>query len=453
MLYSFLLRIILLGLALQASISAASSAIPYHQWTLKNGLEVILLPNDSVPAVNHTLFFKVGAMDDPDGKTGLAHYLEHMLFQGAENSEPGAYHALVTKLGGDTNAFTSADYTGYYVTIQTEHLPQIMALEASRLAQFNPPADEFIREREVIKEERASRVDSQPAALLGLQMDAALYAPHPYARPIIGTKPDIAALDEAAARAHLARYYRPDNALLVVSGDIAPERLRTLTERHYGSWIKAEAPLARATYPDAASITPQTITLRDARVQQRRYQRSVRLPNLKQAGDLDAQLQQLASWSVLDYLLSADRTGYLYKRLIRDAAIASEVGSYHQGLRRGPSEWSISLIPRDGVDAPTVTAALNATLRDFAASSIDPDAIARAKTLQRADLVYARDGLEPLAMLIGRLALLDLPPESLSLWEAALARVTAEDITAVAQQLIGSEQVLHGWLLPEGDAS
>lgn len=206
-----------------------------HEFTLENQLKVIVIEDNRIPAVSHNLIFDYGAADDPRGKSGLAHYMEHMLFQGTKKLKPNEYSKLIAAKGGRTNAFTTADYTGYWVNIAKESLPLVMELEADRWQHLESSDKEFSKERKVILEERNSRVENNPGALFAEQMNAALYLHHPYGTPIIGWKSEMENLSKADVMDYYQRFHTPQNALLILSGDITKSHAKMLSKKYYSS--------------------------------------------------------------------------------------------------------------------------------------------------------------------------------------------------------------------------
>ena len=260
----------LISLLLVLALPAHAADIQIEEFTLSNGMPVILVPNHRVPAVNHTLWLPVGAADDPRGASGLAHYHEHLMFKGTPKNSEGTYERMVESLGGETNAFTGADYTGFYVTIATEHLEKIMALEADRFQHLAPSANDYAKEREVIIEERRSRIENQPMALIKEQINAALYQHHPYQIPIIGWMHEMQTLSAEDAKQFYDTYYHAGNMVLVVAGDIKRDELKRLAEKYYGT-IPAKPDYQRNWVNEPPQRAARQVVLRHPQVKQPQY--------------------------------------------------------------------------------------------------------------------------------------------------------------------------------------
>ncbi|MEO1422615.1 MAG: pitrilysin family protein, partial [Pseudomonadota bacterium] len=220
--------------ALFAASQAAHAAENVSSFTLENGLQVVVIEDDRAPVVTNMVWYKVGSADDPRGKSGIAHYLEHLMFKGTDELAPGEFSEIVAANGGQGNAFTSYDFTGYFQRIASDRLETVIRMEADRMRDLVISQDDWLAERAVVLEERASRVENSPSALLGEQRTAALYLHHPYAVPIIGWRHELEALTREDALEFYERFYAPNNAILVVAGDTTREEVRRLAETHFG---------------------------------------------------------------------------------------------------------------------------------------------------------------------------------------------------------------------------
>ncbi|NDC56472.1 MAG: insulinase family protein, partial [Alphaproteobacteria bacterium] len=247
-----------------------------HVTTLDNGLTVIVVPSASGPVVSHMLWYKVGAADERDGETGLAHYLEHLMFKSTKTLKAGEFSKVVAALGGEDNAFTSYDYTAYFQQIASAELPRMMTMEAGRMNDLLLKDDEVLTERDVVLRERALRTDDDPAARLGETVQASLFVHHPYGRPVIGWGHEVEKLSVQQARDFYRRWYGPNNAVLVVSGDVTPDAVVALAQNTYGKIPTFQAP-ARVRAADPVLTADRRVVVKDKDVQQPQWQRHYRV--------------------------------------------------------------------------------------------------------------------------------------------------------------------------------
>jgi zinc protease len=419
-------------------------SLPITRYTLANDLTLLVVENHRMPAISHMLFVRAGAGDDPVGKSGVAHYVEHMLFMDVRGGK--GYDRTIAALGGEANAYTTQDMTTYYVTAPKAALEQVMALESERMQALAVSEADGVRERKVIAEERVSRVDSDPAALLDEQMQAVQFMNSPYRRPTIGYAHEIAALTLEDVRAFLRDHYRPDHMTLVVAGDVEPKEIRRLAMRYFGSLKKegvrprqwpAEPP---ATYPRAAS----RLTFTDARVRQPQWLRYYTVPSL---GTADAKevvaLEIAAAW------LGAEHTGILYRELVEKERLALAVSADYSGTQYGPGTFTLSAVPAEGVTVEQVEQAMDAVLAQ--ALSVGPEAaeLKRAKTLYKAALVYAQDGLTQIATFVGTLQTLGNDPELFYALDTIVTATTAEEVASAARAGLRTNGSVTGVLLPQ----
>ncbi len=436
----------LISLLLVLALPAHAADIQIEEFTLSNGMPVILVPNHRVPAVNHTLWLPVGAADDPRGASGLAHYHEHLMFKGTPKNSEGTYERMVESLGGETNAFTGADYTGFYVTIATEHLEKIMALEADRFQHLAPSANDYAKEREVIIEERRSRIENQPMALIKEQINAALYQHHPYQIPIIGWMHEMQTLSAEDAKQFYDTYYHAGNMVLVVAGDIKRDELKRLAEKYYGT-IPAKPDYQRNWVNEPPQRAARQVVLRHPQVKQPQWLRYYLLPSYNtpvdgQGTEHALPLALFAQW------LGGGSTGLLYQKLVQEQGIAVSASAGYSGLSAGPSELVISVTPAAGVSMEALEKAVDQVIDEAVAQPIPAEDLQRIKTLFNAEAIYAREGLQSLASYVGMLKMLGLPMDFITDWEGKVNAVDAEAIQA-ASELLRREASVTGHLLPE----
>lgn len=432
---------------LMICVSVAAHAVDeIEQFTLKNGMEVVVVPNHRVPAVSHTIWYRVGGADDPAGASGLSHYLEHMMFQGTKKHPDDSYSRLISKMGGQNNAFTGHDYTAYYVNIAKEKLPKVMELESDRMQNLNPLNDDFLRERQVILEERKMTIDNKPVALLGEQMAAALYLNHPYHTSIIGWRHEMEKLTGVAAMSHYRRYYQPANAILVVAGDITARELRPLAEKYYGVLPSAKAPV-RVWKEEPAQIAERHLVMRHANVSQSTWFRHYLAPSLV-SGDT-AQAMPL---TVFAQALGGGETSRLYQSLVVEKKVAVGVGADYSPTTYGPAEFGFYAVPAEGVSIESLETYMQEAIADALKTPLSTEEIARAKTQLKAETIYARDSLEGVANFVGALRALSLPVTYFTDWEKLVDAVTKEQIQEAAQKVLKPESSVTAWLLPVVEA-
>lgn len=422
-----------------------ADALPITQYELSNGMKIVVVENHRAPIVSHTLFVRVGAADDPVGKSGLAHYAEHMLFKGTQKVSGEEYDRRIAALGGKNNAYTTADFTAYYVNAPVEALEQVMALESDRFMDYAFTDAQAETELKVISEERRLRVDSNPASLLSEQMGAVSYLMHPYRIPIIGWANDIARLTPTDIRHFLERNYQPSNMVLMVAGDVTPTDVRRLAMRYWGP-MKNTRNVKRNWPSEPDPIAARSVHYKDARVQQPQWVRSYRAPSFGVGEEADViALGLVAQW------LGGGRTGALYQSLVVEQKLAVDVSVDYYGTAAGPGSLSISAVPQDGVAMETLEKAIDAALAEALAEGPDAASVARAKTLYTASITYAQDGLTPVASYIGALLMIG---KDEALFYALEDKVAASDVVQmrdVAARVFVPEASVTGWLEGKGD--
>lgn len=329
---------------------------------LDNGLDVVVIEDHRAPVVVHMVWYRVGAADEAPGKSGIAHFLEHLMFKGTETRPPGAFSAIVEANGGNDNAFTSWDYTGYFQRVAADRLALMMELEADRMANLRLPEAEVLTERDVVLEERGQVVESRPGAVLGEQLRAAQFLNHPYGIPIIGWRHEIAALTRADALAFYAAHYAPNNAILVVAGDVTAGQVRALAEQHYGP-IGARPIPPRLRPQEPPQPAERRVILRDARVAQPYIARQYLAPPRRPGEQAEP-----AALTVLAALLGGTgATSVLGRALEFDARVAIYTDASYRGVAVDSALFSIGVVPAEGVGMAEAEAALDAALARFLA--------------------------------------------------------------------------------------
>lgn len=429
--------------ALALAAPAALAAPEVTTFELENGLDVVVIEDHRAPVVTHMVWYRVGAADEEPGKSGLAHYLEHLMFKGTDEIPEGAFSKLVAAEGGQDNAFTSRDYTGYFQRIAADRLETVMRMEADRMADLVITEQAAETERDVILEERSQRTDNDPASLFGEQMAAALYLNHPYGRPVIGWRAEMEGLTREDALDWYERYYAPDNAILVVAGDVEPERVLELAREHYGPLEPSGAP--RAERPqEPPQLAPRRLEMRDARVQQPYVTRQYLAPS-RVSGDAE----EAAALSVLAEVLGGSGvTSRLAQALQLEEGIAISTGAWYAGSALDDTALGVWGVPAEGVELAAVEGGIDRVMAELAQEGPTEDELERARAGLRASEIYAQDSGAGLARRYGAALSVGLTVEEVEAWPELLAAVTAEDVKDAAT-LLREEASVTGWLLGE----
>jgi len=412
-------------------------------WSLPNGMRVAFAPSRRVPVVMQYMFYGAGGGEDPQGISGVAHYMEHMMFKGSRNVPNGALSQRVAREGGNDNAFTSRDVTAYYQQVEASRLPLIMGMEADRFAYPLFPADDMEPERLVVLEERRQRTDANPRALFREEFQAALWGrQHWHGRPIIGWPDEIRAIRHADLLAFHQRWYAPANAVLVIAGDAEDATLTRLVEEHYGGVAARPAP-ARDRAPPPATPPQRRVTTRSRAITEATYLRSWIAPSLTW-GDADH------AWAleVLAHLLGSGQGSLLHEALI-ETGLATSANAGFDADNVGAGEFGITAIARRGTSPEALEAAIDAVIARLLQTGAEPARVARSIRQQTAGALLALDGIGAAPRLIGNPLASGLPIETVEYWPARMRAVTPEQVTAAARATLGAPRDCVGWLLPE----
>lgn len=430
--------------------AAAQSAAPEKVFnakttTLENGMEVYVVENNRVPVVTHMVWYKVGAADEDMGKSGIAHFLEHLLFKGSENLKPGEFSKIVRNLGGNDNAFTSQDYTAYFQSIASEHLETVMKMEAGRMRGATMPENEVLSERKVILEERRQRTDNNPNAKFSESLDAALFVNHPYGIPVIGWYHEMETLSRDDAYNFYDKWYGPNNAVLVISGDVKADEVFDLARKIYGPLEKAEIP-ERVRTKSPPLVGQQVFTYHDAAVQQPVYQRSYRIPSYRQNKEGALAMQ------VLEDIFGSGSTSRLYKSLVIDQKLATSAGlSFRSSAWDDATLW-VYASPVPGVSMDQIKVAIDAEIKKLADEGVTEKELTDSISRLQNEAIYARDSLTGPAMAIGYAIVTGSTLDDIEYWPRDIGNVTAEQIQNLAKTyLLTSSADAHfveGHLLP-----
>jgi zinc protease len=426
------------------SVSADTTGPNIAHFTLANGLEVVVVPDHRVPVLTHMIWYKVGSADEPAGKSGIAHFLEHLMFKGTAKNPAGRFSQMLATVGGQENAFTATDYTAFFQRVAPEHLPAVMAFEADRMTGLVLTDANVLPERDVVLEEYNMRVANSPEARLGEQMTSALYLNHPYGKPVIGWHHEIEKLNREDALAFYRRFYTPNNAVVVVAGDVTAEEVKALAEKTYGA-VKRRAdigPRERPQEPEPMSI--RQVTLADPRVGQPSLQRSYLAPCYRTAKPGEAE-----ALDVLANVLGSGSTSRLYRALVVEQGIATNAGAYYSGTALDSTRFGVFASPQPNVSLSQLEVALDAALDEVASKGITADELARAKTRMVADAVYAQDNQATLARWYGAALTTGSTVEEVLAWPDRIRAVTADAVREAAKTWLQKQRSVTGYLVKE----
>lgn len=413
-----------------------------ESFSLDNGLQVVVIPDRRAPVVTHMVWYRNGSADDPAGKSGIAHFLEHLMFKGTAKYPAGAFSRQLAALGGQENAFTSYDYTAYFQRVAKEHLPAVMDYEADRMTGLSFDEAVVAPERDVVLEERRMRVDSDPGAQLSEEMTAALYMHHPYGLPVIGWEHEIAGLEYADAFSYYRRFYTPDNAILVVAGDVAADDVRQLATTIYGPVAPTGAKPVRSRLAEPPARAARTITVADARVRQPILYRQFVAPNYGNAEGEEAFALDLA----LD-IMGGGATSRLYRELVVEREIASHMGGSYWGSMLDSGRISFSAAPTETATLEDLETALAEAITRFQESGPTEAEMRRSRTRLVADTIYNRDSQSSLARLYGSSLCVGDSIADIESWPDRLSRVSADAVTAAVRKHIDLKRGVTGKLV------
>ena len=439
-----LIRIVAcLCLLLAARPTVAAPQVTHFK--LDNGLLVVVIPDHRTPVVTHMLWYRVGAADDPYGKSGIAHFLEHLMFKGTTKNPGARFSQQVATVGGQENAFTSYDYTGYFQRTSKEHLGEMMAFEADRMTGLVLGEDIIASERNVILEERNQRIDNDPSARLSEQVQAAQYLNHPYHRPTIGWRHEMETLNHDDALSFYRRYYQPDNAILVVAGDVTADEVKALAEKTYGK-IEKRAPLPPRVRPqEPPQIVERRLSFADLRVTQPSMQRSYLVPSVTTAKEGESEALE-----VMSYVLGGGSNSRVYRSLVIEKRLATSAGSWYQGTSLDVTRLGVYATAAAGTTLEKVEAAIDAEIEALRDKGPTPEELERAKGRMIADFIYAQDNQSQLARLYGAALTTGSSVEAVLTRPEKLKAVSAEQVREAARRYLDKRQSVTGYLIREG---
>ena len=411
---------------------------------LHNGLQVVVIPDRRAPVVTHMIWYRAGSADEPPGKSGIAHYLEHLMFKGTKAVKSGEFSAKVAAIGGQENAFTSSDYTAYYQRVTPETLEEMMTLEADRMENLVLDQEGILAERSVVNEERNQRTENNPGSLLREAMSAALYQNHRYGIPIIGWQHEVNALTKDDAIAYYDKFYTPNNAILVVAGDVDAETVKVLAEKTYGKVKRRAEPGERMRPKEPEPRAARRVEMADARVRTPSFQRQYLVPSYNNGADGEAE-----ALDVLSEIVAGGSTGRMYKALVIADKVASNAGGWYQGGALDSTEFGFWGQPRGDKTLEEVETVTDKVIAKLLADGVTQKEIKRAQNRLIRSAIFARDSQATLARIYGGSLALGSTLEEIAAWPDKIRAVTVEDVNKTARKYLKLKRSVTGYLKPE----
>lgn len=408
---------------------------------LENGLEAVVIEDRRAPVVVHMLWYRAGAADEPPGKSGIAHFLEHLLFKATENLESGEFSEIVEANGGTDNAFTSWDYTGYFQRVAADRLELMMQMEADRMRNIRLTENDIVTERDVVLEERNQRTDSDPGALFGEQRRAAQYLNHPYGIPIIGWRHEMETLEMEDALTFYEKFYAPNNAVLIVAGDVDPAEVEALAKKHYGPLAPTPGLEQRERPQEPPQLSERRLVFEDERVAQPYVMRTYLAPER----DSGAQEKAAALTMLAEVLGGSSATSVLGRALQVESNRAVYSSAFYSGVNYDDTTFGVVIVPTPEYSLEQAEAELDAEIARFLETGVDSEQLARVKRQISASLIYARDDVSGTARKYGAALTSGLTVEDVQVWPELLKAVTEDDIMAVAREIFERKNAVTGW--------
>lgn len=439
-------RFIAVIIPLVVALAGPAKAAEVSSFSLENGLDVVVLEDHRAPAVVHMMWYRVGSADEPRGVSGIAHYLEHLMFKATDELESGEFSATVARNGGSDNAFTSYDYTAYFQRVASDRLELMMRMEASRMDGLALVEEDIATERDVVIEERNQRTENDPGALFGEQRRAAQFLSHPYGIPIIGWKHEAEALTLEDAVSFYEQHYGPNNAILIVAGDVEPDEVRRLAEQYYGVIPPNPNVKPRKRVSEPPHLAERRLSYSDPRIGQAYVVRTYLAPER----DAGAQEEAAALTLLAELLGGSSTTSFFADKLQFDTQVAIYSAAFYSGLSLDDTTFGLVVVPSEGVSLAEAEAAMDQAVADFLETGVNMEDLERIRMQIRASEIYEQDNLSSLARTYGAGLTSGLTIEDIQAWPQILADVTAEDIMAAAEKIFERRNAVTGWLMTEG---
>ena len=423
------------------TVSHAAIEDQVSEFMLDNGMQVVVIEDHRAPVVVHMVWYRAGAADETPGVSGVAHFLEHLLFKKTKNLAAGELSRTVAENGGTDNAFTSYDYTAYYQRVAADRLPIMMQMEADRMVNLDLTEDDILVERDVIIEERNQRTETNPSALYREQANAALFQNHRYGVPVIGWRHEMSNLALSDALAYYKQFYAPNNAVLIVAGDVVPDEVLSLAKSTYGQ-IPANPNLLERKRPiEPPHFAPRRIEYVDERVSQPYVVRSYLAPE-RNSGD-----QRLAAaLALLADILGDGQASVLQRKLQFETQEALYASASYSGVSLDTTSFAVYIVPSADVSLEDAEAALDRAIAEFMEEGVDEAQLDRLKTQYRAAGIYAQDSVNGLANAYGRALTSGLTLKDIHEWPDIIQSITAEEILAAARDVFDLNSSVTGWI-------
>lgn len=408
-----------------------------ESFTLDNGLQVVVIPDRRAPVVTHMIWYKVGSADEPEGQSGVAHFLEHLMFKGTHDHPNGEFSKMVADRGGQENAFTSTDYTAYFQKVAKQHLPLMMKLEADRMENLVLSDEVVTPERDVVLEERRMRVDSEPGSRLQEALNSITFVNHPYGSPVIGWQSEIEALNKEAAIAFYDRFYTPNNAVVVIAGDVDVDAVRKLAQETYGKVARRAEPGERLRPAEPPLAGERRIAVSDPRVRQESLSQIWIVPS-----QTTGEGRTPEALDILSYILGEGPSSRLHKALVLDQEAALSAGAYYQGSALDNGRFGLYAVPRPGYTLEDMERLIAAELQKLLETGVTEDEVKRARNSMVASAIYAQDSQSGLARLFGGALTTGQTIENVQTWPSQVQAVTPEDVLDAARTYLAGLPVV-----------
>lgn len=423
----------------------ASLAKTITSFTLDNGLKIVVIEDHRAPIVTNMIWYKVGAADEPIGKSGIAHFLEHLMFKGTDKMASGEFSRIIAANGGSENAFTNQDYTGYYQRISVDRLPLMMELEANRMQGLTLNEEKVLPERDVIIEERNSRIENSPDALFSEHRNALMYKNHPYRIPVIGWKHEIEKLSRQDALDFYQIYYAPNNAILIVAGDVNPQEVKALAQKYYGV-LKPSNTITKRIRPSEPPHRAAIRTIyKDAKVRQPYLIRSYSAQNRKTGNQKEAAALTLFA----EIFGGSGVTSFMGKHMQLKNKISTHQSAYYSGLSYDPRSFTLYASPAPDIELDTLEAELDATIQNFFKTGVDEAHLARLKKQIAAAEIFSLDDQFGIARRYGEALTSGLSIKDITDWPDILQSITSQDIMDIARKTLVLKSSVTGWIIPD----
>ena len=413
---------------------------PQHH-ILENGLEIIVLENNRVPAIAHSIWYKVGSADEPNGKSGIAHFLEHLLFKGTEKLKPGEFSQTIARNGGKDNAFTSKNYTGYFQLIHKSKLELVMSLEANRMKNIKLVEKEFENEKTVVLEERYSRVDNNPSALLSEQINAALYMNHPYKRPVIGWEHEIKNLSLNDVMKFYEKFYAPNNAIIVICGDVKLDEVVRVAKKYFGS-IKPSKIDERSWTNEPTQHAPRGVVLKSKNTAIPVFKRYYLVPTYTKSK------KEALALEVFAEIFGNSLTGMLFEEFVKNKRLAISASAYYYSDGFGDTSFTISIVPKKEVTLDDIASHLDKYLHEIEKKIISSDELTKVKKRLVNETIFAQDSLYMGMRIFGSSLSTGYSLKDITDWPNDIQKVSINDLQNILLKIFDLNKSVTGYLIP-----